>query len=609
MGFDAWTTLGVLVLVLALLSFTRLAADLVLVAALTLLLTLPVPAEGGWRLGVLSIKDALAGFSNPGPVTVAVLFVVAAGLVETGGVDRLVHYLLGRPKSLLSAQFRMITPVMAVSAVLNNTTVVAMFIPAISDWAKKLGRSASLFMMPLSYAAILGGSCTLIGTSTNLVVHGLMVANNIGGADGAPGMRMFDITWVGVPCAIVGTIYLMLAGRRLLPERRSAISQMKDPREYTVEMIVEQSSPLIGRTIEDAGLRHLPGLYLMEIQRQGEVLAAVGPQQQLQAEDRLVFVGIVESVKDLQKIRGLKPATNQVFKLEAPRHERTLVEAVVSNTCSLVGRTIREGRFRTAYNAAVIAVGRNGERIQAKIGDIELRAGDTLLLEAHPSFAEQQKNSRDFFLVSTVADSTPPRHEKSWLALAILAVMIVVVTAEWLDMLVGSLLAASLMMLTGCCSTRGARQSIEWSVLIVIAAALGIGGALEKTGAARAFVETALSWTGSNPWAALAMIYGLTLVVTELITNNAAAALMFPFAIATADQLGVSYMPFVIAVTMAASAGFATPLGYQTHLMVMGPGGYRFSDFIRVGLPLDLLVGVTAVAVTPLAFPFAPAVG
>ena len=363
MQFDIVVTLGVVITVIGLLARGRIAPDVVLLGGLTLLMVVPVCADGQWRLGVLSVSEAISGMSNPGLVTVGVLFVVVTGLCETGAVDWLGQRLLGRPRTLTGAQLRIMGPVAALSAFLNNTPVVAMLIPAVNDWAKRLHLSVSKLMIPLSYAAILGGTCTLIGTSTNLVVNGLVIDDT-----DLPGLGMFDITWLGVPCALVGTAYLVLAGRWLLPARSSAISTMQDPREYTVEMLVEPDSPLVNKSIEQAGLRHLPGMYLMEIHRRDEVLTAVSSGQHLKTNDRLVFVGVVESVRDLHRIRGLKPATDQVFKFDAPRHQRCLVEAVVSDTCPLLGKTIRDGRFRSVYNAAVIAVARNGERIQAKIG-------------------------------------------------------------------------------------------------------------------------------------------------------------------------------------------------------------------------------------------------
>jgi di/tricarboxylate transporter len=369
-------------------------------------------------------------------------------------------------------------------------------------------------------------------------------------------------------------------------------------------MRVTPESPLIGQTIEQAGLRHLPGVYLMEINREKEVLAAVAPEERLQANDQLVFVGVVDSVVDLQRFRGLIPATDQVFKLAGLRSQRCLIEAVVSDTCPLIGQTIRDGRFRTLYNAVVIAVARNGERLRQKIGDIDLHPGDTLLLEAGPWFVQRQRNSRDFFLVSRVEDSTPPRHERAWMAWMILAGMVTTAALGWLSMLNASMLAAGLMLLTGCCTSTIARRSVDWQVLLVIAASFGIEQALRKSGAAHAMTSALLGLANANPWLALAMVYGATMLLTELISNNAAAALMFPIALATATSLQVSPMPFMIALTMAASYGFATPIGYQTNLMVYGPGGYHFTDYMRLGIPLNALLWAMTVLITPLVWPF-----
>jgi di/tricarboxylate transporter len=292
------------------------------------------------------------------------------------------------------------------------------------------------------------------------------------------------------------------------------------------------------------------------------------------------------------------------LKLSSPRPQRCLIEAVVSNSCPLVGKTIRDGRFRNVYNAVVVAVARNGERLHKKIGDIVLHAGDTLLVEAHPSFADQQRSSRDFFLVSRLADTAPPQHDRALLAVGILLAMVLAVSFEWISMLKASMLAAGAMIFTRCVSTGTARRSVDWEVLLAIAASFAVGTALEKTGAAREIAENMIHLAGGNPWISLAVLYLVTLVVTELITNNAAAALMFPFAMDTAKGLDANYLPFVIVVMMAASAGFATPIGYQTNLMVYGPGGYRFSDYVKIGVPLDILIGIVTVALAPLVWPF-----
>jgi di/tricarboxylate transporter len=481
-----------------------------------------------------------------------------------------------------------------------------MLIPAVKDLSRNSKIPASKLMIPLSYAAILGGVCTLIGTSTNLVVQGLIEKQLLidkQHVDNLAKMGMFDISWVGIPAAIVGGCYLIFAAVYLLPDRKAAVSTQDDPREYTVEMQVEANGPLIGKSIEDAGLRHLPGLYLAEIDREGSSIPAVSPQEVLRGKDRLLFVGAVESVVELHRIRGLVPATEDVFHLQAPRPQRCLIEAVVSNTNPFLGMTIRDSRFRNHYNAVVVAVARNGQRLHQKIGDIVLRAGDVLLVEAHPSFADQQRSSRDFFLVSAVRDSNPRRHELAFFALGVLAVMVVAASIGF-SMLLCAAAAAAVMLLTRCVSVDAARRSIGWDVLLAIAAAFALGTALEKTGAASIIAGLADKLAGGNPWITLTVIYFTTVLITELITNNAAAALMFPFAIAAARGLNVEPMPFVIAVAMAASSSFATPIGYQTNLMVYGPGGYRFTDYLKIGVPLDLLLGVCTCVLTPIFFPF-----
>lgn len=596
MGIEAWICLGVVLLVFGLLLGTRLAPDMILVGAVALLLL----------AGVLTSKEAIAGMSNEGMLTIAVLSIVGAGLRETGAIDWMAGLMLGRPKSILSAMFRLTVPTAAISGFVNNTPLVQMLIPVVSDWSKKHQLPASKLMLPLSYAAILGGTCTLIGTSTNLVVDGLvrqeMQRGNV--PSGLREIEMFDVTWIGAPCALAGVAVLLLAHRWLLPNRQPVLQQLADAREYTVEMLVAADSPLVGKSIEQAGLRHLPGVFLAEIDREGDVLAAVSPEERLRANDRLLFVGVVDSVVDLQRIRGLQPATDQLFKLSAPRSHRCLIEAVVSNSSPLTGKTIRDGKFRSVYRAVVIAVSRNGERIRKKIGDIVLEPGDTLLLETHPSFVDEQRNNRDFFLVSRLDNTSPPRHERALIALGIFGAMIAAAGIGWTSLLVAGMVAAGAMIATRCCSARIARKYVDWELLVAIAAAFGLGTALEKTGAARFLAENLVGLAGSNPWLSLGLVYFVTMVTTELITNNAAAALMFPLAMATAERLQVNPMPFVFAIMMAASACFSTPIGYQTNLMVMGPGGYRSTDYLRAGLPLNIICAVVTIALIPLIWPF-----
>ncbi|MCG8422039.1 MAG: SLC13 family permease [Proteobacteria bacterium] len=589
-GIDAWITAAVTLLVAALLCFTSLAADAIFVLGLIGLL----------MGGVLTVEDALAGFANPAVATIGVLYVVATALQETGAVYWVSARLLGRPRSAAGAQLRLMAPVTLFSAFLNNTPVVAMLIPAVRDWARRLGMAPSKLMIPLSYAAIAGGMCTLIGTSTNLVVNGMLIEHD------RPALGMLEPAWIGVPIAATVIGFILLTSRFLLPDRQTLTGQLDDPREYSIEMTVSPNGPLVGQTIAQAGLRQLGSVYLVEIDRRGQILPAVSPTDVLESGDRLVFVGVVDSVVDLQRIHGLLPATDQVFKLDGPRSQRLLFEAVVSNNNPLIGRSIRKGRFRNHYDAVVIALARNGERIKQKLGDIVLHPGDTLVLEARPSFAERLRNSRDFYLVSRIEDSHPPRFDRAWITVGLLAAMVASVALGWLDMLRATLLTAGLLVVLRCTSVRAARRSIDWMVLITIAAALGLGRALEQTGVAHTMAEALLGLAGNRPTLTLFILYLTTALISAVVTNNAAAVLMFPVAWATADELGTSFMPFAIAIMVAASASFATPIGYQTNLMVYGPGGYHFRDYLRIGLPLTAVSAVIAALWIPLVWQLYP---
>ncbi|MCP5144366.1 MAG: SLC13 family permease [Gammaproteobacteria bacterium] len=602
MTFQMLITSGVLVFIFGLLLMTHIAPDIIMMAGLTILLL----------SGVLTPADALSGLANEGMVTVAVLYVVVAGLRETGVMGWVAHRIFGKPSTIASAQLRLMIPLGFMSAFMNNTPLVAAMLPAVTDWGRKFRIPLSKLLLPLSYATILGGLCTMIGTSTNVIVAGLLKdAAQAGKVDQT--FEFFTLTAIGVPCAIAGMIYMVVASRWLLPNRGSAVRNADQSRAYTVEMLVEAGGPVSGQSIEGAGLRHLSGMYLAEVQRGEEIIAAVGPSLRLRDNDRLLFVGVVDSVVELQRIRGLVPATNQVFKLDGPREGRMLIEAVVSDRCPAVGKTIRDARFRTQYNAVVIAVARSGERLLQKLGDIELQTGDTLLLEARPSFVQQQRNSTDFYLVSSLDDSSPLRHHKAFTALAILVGMVILATlfeqhpffiAHEFGTLHAAMLAAGLMLGTRCCSATSARRMVDWQVLIVIAATIGIGKALAVTGLAELVAHTMVSVGGHHPMMQLALIYLVTMMFTELLSNNTSAVLLFPIALATAGELGVNYMPFIVAMTIAASCGFATPVGYQTNLMVYGPGGYRFADFLRFGGPLNLVVAAVTITLTPIMFPF-----
>jgi len=391
---------------------------------------------------------------------------------------------------------------------------------------------------------------------------------------------------------------------RLLPDRKEPLLHGEDIRKYTAEMVVEEGSPLDGCSIEAAGLRCLPGLYLAEIERDNVILPAVGPQERLAANDRLIFVGAIESVVDLHSIRGLVPATSQVFKLEGARKDRSFFEAVVSDTNPLAGKSVREGRFRSRYHAVIIALARNGRRMHGKVGDMVLRAGDTLLLEARPNFIDQQGKSRDFYLVSEIGGFHPPNYKDAPIAVAITIGMVVLASSGLLSMLEAALVAAGLMIASGCTSGQVARRAPDWQILVVIATSFGIGVALQKTGAAGVLADGIIGLAGGSPWATLGLVFTTTALLTAIATNNVAAVLTFPIALSAANHINVDVMPFAITIMVAASASFSTPIGYQTNLMVYNAGGYRFADFVRIGLPLTILVGMVTVGLVPFIWGF-----
>jgi di/tricarboxylate transporter len=501
---------------------------------------------------VITPAEAFAGYGNSGMLTVAALYVMAAGLRDTGVMDHVMDRLLGRVETERRALVHLALFLVPISAFLNNTPIVAMMVPVVVSWCRGRQISPSRLLIPVSFLTILGGCCTLIGTSTNLVVQGMLIKEKM-----RP-MTLFELGGVGVPCAVVGAVYLLTIGRRLLPDRKELIEQLGESRrEYLVEMLVQPGSRLVGKMVGEAGLRHLPGLFLIEIDRDGTIVGPVDPQEELQANDRLVFTGVVSTIVDLERIPGLVPAADATYEVSPEkRRGRRLCEVVISPSSPLNGQTIREADFRALYDAAVVAVHRNGSRLTNKIGDIEMRPGDTLLLQAGTHFARAYRNNPDFYLVSDVPGSQPLRSDKAWVAAAVFVVLIAAMSIEVIDVTIAAFLAAGLMVGLRCLTTSEARRSVEWPVLIAIGASFGLGTALEKSGVARAFAEFLVNGTHQwGPVASLAAIYFGTMVLNEVVSNNAAAVLAFPFGVETARQLGVGDRPFIIAIALAASLG------------------------------------------------------
>ncbi len=591
---DVWITGGVLLAIVVGLGAGRFGADLVLLFGLAILLA----------FGVIDTAEAISGFANPAVWTVVLLYIVAAGLRHTGALSSITAWGLGRPKTTAGAQTRIMLPVAGASAVMNNTPIVAMFLPVLKDWAARNNIQASRLFMPLSFAAILGGTCTLIGTSTNLVVHGMIQQHNEQGYD-LPQLGMFTLAWIGIPLTFVGVAYMLLAGRKLLRNTESQMPSVEDPRQYMTSVRVAENASIGGQSIEQAGLRHLPGLYLSRIEREGEHILAVDPNTILHGGDVLIFVGNVKSVADLLRMKGIEPVTSEELRKGlTPRHRAKLIEAVVSSSSPMLGISIREGEFRSRYGAVVIAAHRSGERIAGKLGDIRLRAGDTLLLEAPGDFVSAHADSNDFYLVSELDSSAAPGHHLAWAALLVLVGLILGMTIFSSHTMTVALIAALAMIALRCCTGPQARASIDWQVFLTIGAAFGLGAAMERSGLAELIAGIMLDVAQPmGLYAVLGVLFLITALFTNVVTNNAAAVLMFPIAL-EAWRAGADwpFMPFAAVIAIAASAGFMTPIGYQTNLMVMGPGGYKPFDFLRFGAPLVILTGIVCVFLAPLVF-------
>jgi di/tricarboxylate transporter len=548
--------------------------------------------------GVLEPHEAFAGFSNPAPITVAALFVLAKAAEATGVLDPVIAAVLGRnhgngggaPRRQLA---RLLVPVAATSSVLNNIPLVAITAPQVAQHARRHGYPAAPLLMPLSFAAILGGTLTVIGTSTNLVVSGLLQEA------GHPPFGMFETGRVGLPIAVVGVALLIGLAPRLLPGRVTPDVFEGEGREFSVAMQVVPGGAVDGSSLEDAGLRNLQGVYCVALERNGEVTAPVAPTKRLCGSDILTFVGKVGLIVDLQRTRGLRSAEQgQLDRLEGGGH--TFYEAVIGAESPLVGHTLKGMEFRRHYNAAVLAIHRAGQRLDAKLGEVRLHIGDMLLLLSDEDFSSRSRDNRDFLLVARVAGSPATRASKAPIAVAVGALLVVVAGAGILPVLEASLLAAIVLVATGTVTLREARDAVDMSVIVLIAAAFGLAAALAKTGVATALSDGVLVLFGGFGTAgALLAVVLATVLLTELVTNNAAAALMFPVAISTAATVGAHPRPFAVAVAIAASASFLTPLGYQTNTIVYGLGRYRYTDYLRLGLPITLATAVLVILAVP----------
>ena len=580
LSWDAWATVGIIILMLVAMLKDIARPDLIVLGCLGLLLL----------LGILPPEEAFSGLSNKAVLAVAALFVVAAGVRNTGALQFADRLLFPRSKSLSLATLRLMLTTACMSAFLNNTPVVAMLIPRVRAWCERAGVPASKLMIPLSFGAIVGGMTTLIGTSTNLLVSGLMEAS------GYRGLGLFDLAWVGVPTALGAILYFAILGHRQLPSRGKDGSSFEDGlQECIFELRIAAGSPLVGLSVEEASLRALEEAYLVHLRRKKEIISS-SPEVRLSAGDVLTFLGSASILDRLLERPGLERVQQSV---EASEHiTLPLYEAVVSASSNLVGKSLREIRFREQYQGVVLGIYRREATIEGPLSRVPIKAGDLLLVEAPSEFDKRwNQNREEFYLVAPRRpEKVKPQVGKAPLALAVLASVVLFAAFGVADIVTTAFIGALAMIATGCLHGQDARRAVDIPVLIVIAAALGLGRAIESTGLAAAAAHLVTEQASTfGVVGVVAAVYVATCLLTNLIANNAAAALMVGVGLAASQELSVPPEAFAIAVAIAASASFLTPIGYQTNLMVLAAGGYRFSDFARTGLFVSPIVGAIAI--------------
>ncbi len=573
----AWLLLGAVGLLIVVLVSGRLSPSI----------AFPAWAGGCYLTGVITEAELLHSYANPALATLLLLMLVSLALERAPLLEQMAGRLLAGGER--RAVVKLASAAAVFSAFLNNTAVVGTLLGVVSNQGR---HAPSRLLLPLSFGAILGGIVTLIGTSTNLVVNSFVVAA------GLPPLQMFDFAWVGVPVAMVSLAVLAIS-YRTLPARERATG--RGAQRYFLEAHVVPSSPLVGRSIEENRMRNLEGLFLTEILRQGRLLSPVGPEEVIEAGDLLIFTGQVDQVQILERFDGL-----ELFGHRADALLRAnLVEAVISSGSELANKTLKELDFRSMFDAGVVAIRRGDRPMTGQLGRIPLRVGDALLLATGPDFAQHRNIDRNFHLLG--ATPLRPRLSAGETRLAVggFAAVIIAAACQWLPLLAGLMILIATLVARGVLTFSEMRRRFPFDLLLVIGSALALGKALEASGAAGLMAGTLASLTGGGgPWLALAGVYLLTVGLTEVVSNAAAAALVFPLAIGTARTLGVDELPFVMVLAYAASACFVTPFGYQTHLMVYSPGHYGMRDFLRAGFPVAVAYGLCVLGLVPLVFPF-----
>ena len=585
LSLAAWFVIFVVVLVFVLQICTKLPSDFVFLGGMGLLLV----------SGVIPANAVLGSFSSSTVVLIGALFVVVCGLVHTGFLQWVVRYCLGSPKSYNKAIVRLMLPVAALSSFLNNTAVVALFTGVVRLWAKKLGIAPSKLLIPLSYASGMGGICTLIGTPPNLLISGFYTKET------GIALSLFTPTLVGLFCLIVGVLSI-IALSRFLPVRQSPEDALQGTGEYTIELMVPTMSPLVGKTVKEVGLDKVDGGHLIEIIRMDrEVITAVEDDEFIFGGDRLIFSGDVEKILALREKHQLVNATHHIFSLDEVDMNRKLRMVTVGYKSSFIGSCMCNTSFEEDNNLVLVAIAREGEVVKGSPREVEMKAGDTLLLDCSQRFRVDSYSKYNLLEMDSTSLYKPD--VRTLYSSLIMIAMVAVSSLGYLTLLQAAFIAAFAMIACRFCTIEQARESIDWRLLMIFAGSISLGTAIQDTGIAEWISHGILVLCDGSALVALAGICLIGTFITEFTSNTATAAIFFPIAYQTAVNMNVNPLTFCVALMVAVSSSFATPIGSPTHMIVYGPGGYRFSDFARIGIPMNFIIWIANLFITLLLFP------
>ena len=590
-GINAWITIITVLGMFSVLLFTKLRSDVVFLSAIGIL----------YVTGVLDAKEAFSGFSGTSVITVGVLFVVVAGLTYTGVLQWIVKNLLGQPNTYSKAVTRLMLPVAVLSSFLSNTTVVALFVNIVKMWSKKLGISPSKLLIPLSYASGMGGVCTLIGTPPNLIISGIYEEKT------GEAMNILTTTIPGLFCLAVG-ILSVIAMRKLLPDRKVPESAFESTGEYTVEVLVPSDNPYIGKKLGEAGLFHIKEGSLIEMYHFDNMPTPISEDEPIMGGDHLVYAGQIDELIEVAESHQLVAADHHIFKMSEIDMNRQLRTAYVNFGSSLIGTTIGGSTFEKDNNVVLAAVARRGERINKAPRQVVLQAGDTLLLICPKNInidTSSLKNDLQFF----DSEEIPNIGMGTLVSTAIMIAMVALSALGIMPLLQSAFLAAAAMLIFRCCSVEQGMRAINWEILMVFAGSAVLGLAIQKTGIAERMATGILDVCGTNPLVVMTAVCFVGTFITEFISNTAAGAMFFPIMYEAAEKLGYDPFPFLVALMVSVSSSFATPIGSPTHMLVYGPGGYRFSDFMRIGLLMNIIILAANIFIVNIVYPLTPLSG